>query len=181
MISRDELINIRDNAPQFLVPRSLRKALFRCNIWCPSPSSSINTTPSSSINTTKQESKHLSSAGIRGGLINARSINDKEHSLYQLICDHKLDFLAITQTWCNANSSVSLGQITPPGYSIIHTERPSRGGGIALTFSDSFKFKHIRDTKHTTLEHQTVSLSSKTSTVFITTVYKPQWNIFAWF
>ena len=73
----------------------------------------------------------------KGALLNSRSINGKGDSIHELITDNNLDFLDLTETWCTDKSSVSLGFITPPGYTIQHTNRESRGGGVALIYRDS--------------------------------------------
>ena len=164
MLSRDELLRIKDTAPSLTVTRSLRKTLFRYNIWCPLSQRKIQT---------GGRQKYSFHHETKGGLINARSINCKEATLCELVTDNNLDFLAISETWCNENSSVSLGQITPVGYSIIHTERPSRGGGVALLFRDSYKAKQSRCERFSTFEHQSVCLSSGTDSICVTVIYNP--------
>ena len=49
-----------------------------------------------------------------------------------------------SKTWCNENYAISLGQITPPDYSVIHTHRQACGGGVALIFRDTYKTKHVK-------------------------------------
>ena len=100
-------------------------------------------------------------------------MNNKEDSIYELIVDNCLDFLALTEAWCNENSTVSLGQITPPGYSVIHTHRPTRGGGVALIFRDTYKAKRVKTGKYTNFENQTVSLSLGTNYLHVTIIYIP--------
>ena len=116
MISRDQLIQIRDNSKSLSVPRSTRKTLFKYNLWCPLSKRTVGISPK----TTKNYSIS------KGALLNSRSINGKEDSIHELITDNNLDFLALTETWCTDKSSVSLGFITPPGYTIQHTNRESR-------------------------------------------------------
>ena len=92
--------------------------------------------------------------GTKCATLNCSSINNKEDSIDELIVDNHLDFLALTETWCNSNSTVSVGHITPVGYSVIHADRPTRGGGVALVFRDTYKAKHIKTGKWATFEHQ---------------------------
>ena len=77
----------------------------------------------------------------------------------KLIVDNCLDFLALTETWCNENSTVSLGQRTPPGYSVIHTHRPTRGG-VALIFRDTYKAKRVKTEKYTNFDKSAVKRRS---------------------
>ena len=77
----------------------------------------------------------------------------------------------MTETWCTDKSSVSLGLIQPPGYSIIHFPRHDRrGGGVGLIFRDSYKAKHVKCEKFSSFE-QPVSLSCGTEQLEITCVY----------
>ena len=101
------------------------------------------------------------------------SFNNKEDFIYEPIVDNHLDLLALTEIWCNSNSMVRLGYITPAGYSVIHTDIPTRGGGVALVFGDTYKAKHVKTGKYTTFEHQAVSLHHGTNTHHMTTVYVP--------
>ena len=164
MLSREQLIQIRDNTTSCTLPRSLRKTLFKFNIWCPSSKRTVG------IKKTSIEKY----TGSKGGLLNSRSINNKEDSIYELICDNKLDFLALTETWCNDYSTVSLGQITPPGYNILHTNRPHRGGGVALVYRETYKARLEKGHVYSSFEHQTVSLYFSSETLRITTVYLPR-------
>ena len=91
------------------------------NIWCPKAQRLI-LKPRVSIKRSFQ--------GVNCGLLNARSVNEKESSIYELITDNRLDICAITETWLkNVKSSDSLGQLTPPGYTITHLPRPANRTG----------------------------------------------------
>ena len=149
--SRDELLKVRGNEH---ISRSVRKTLFKNNIWCPKSSRLISK---------PRVSTKRSFQGAKGGLLNTRSINEKESSICELITDNQLDFLALTETWCTDKSSVSLGLIQPPGYSVIHLPRHDcRGGGVGLIYRDSYKAKRVKFEKFSSFEHQTVSLSCGT-------------------
>ena len=66
-------------------------------------------------------------------------------------------FLALTETWCNENSTGGLGQITPPVYSVIDTQIPTLGGGVAWILRDTYKEKRVKTGTYTNFEHQTDS------------------------
>ena len=73
---------------------------------------------------------------------------------------------------CTDKSSVSLGLIQPPGYSVIHLPRHDRrGGGVGLIYRDSYKAKRVKFEKFSSFERQTVSLSCGTQQLVITCVY----------
>ena len=93
--------------------------------------------------------------------------------LFELIVDHDLDFLAITETWCSKDSTVSLAMISPPGFSVLHTPREGRGGGLALVFKDIFKVKLNKVKSYTTFEYQLVSVSFGHVNLKVALFYKP--------
>ena len=126
MLSRDQLIELRNEPNSLKISRSLRKTLFKFNLWNPL-----------SKDTAKVKNQVKTFAKSKCGLLNARSINNKEDSIYELITDNDLDVLALTETWCTDNSDVSLGLVTPPGYAIAQTHRSSRGGGVGVIYRDS--------------------------------------------
>ena len=68
------------------ISRSVRKTLFKNNIWCPKSSRLISK---------PRVSTKRSFQGAKGGLLNTRSINEKESSICELITDNQLDFLAL--------------------------------------------------------------------------------------
>ena len=59
------------------------------------------------------------------------------------------------------------------GYSVIHTHRPTGGGGVALIFRDTYKAKRVKTGKYTNFENQTASLSLGTNYLHVTTIYIP--------
>ena len=124
--SSDELLKLRKTAPS--ITRPIRKNLFKLRIWCPKSHQTI-------ISGTKCVKRNFH--GTKCGLLNPRSINNKESSIHELITDNKLDLLALTETWAHDRSAVSLGLIVPAGYSIKHIPRSDRkGGGVGLIFRD---------------------------------------------
>ena len=86
-------------------------------------------------------------------------------------CWQLLAFLALTKAHSNENSTICLGQITPPGYSVIYTYRPTHGGGGALIFRDTYKAKRVKTGKYTNFEHQIVSFSLRTNYLDVSTIY----------
>ena len=165
MLSRDQLIELRNTPNSLNISRSLRKTLFKFNIWNPS------------FKHTAKVKNHIKTfAHSKCGLLNARSINNKEDSIYELITDNDLDVLALIETWCTDNSDVSLGLVTPPGYAIVQTHRSSRGGGVGVIYRDSLRARLEKCEKYSSFEHQTVNLFSDSDVLRIITVYNPSGN-----
>ena len=50
------------------------------------------------------------------GLLNARSINGKTDRIKDLIFDHKIDVLSLTETWLCDSSNYVASDVTPPGF-----------------------------------------------------------------
>ena len=71
-------------------------------------------------------------------LLNIRSITNKTFSINDLICDKKIDFLFLTETWLGSDGAALLAEATPPNYSFIHTIREGKkGGGLATILNVS--------------------------------------------
>ena len=133
--SRDSLLRLNNNAS---LPLRVRKICFSLQLWCPKRFRLAKLKPKSK--------RPQTSDGVKCGLLNPRSINEKEAQISSLIQDFDLDILALTETWChdNAKSAVSLKAITPRGFSIIQVPRGSRGGGVGLIHRDSYIAKRDR-------------------------------------
>ena len=167
MFTREQLIKNRHSSTT-PIPRTIRKRLIKYKIWCPRSARpeylNLNKNSIISRDTTN---------GSRCGLLNSRSINGKEASIYELICDNDLDILALTETWCNEKSNVSLGLITPPGYQIHQTPRTTRGGGVGLIFRETYRAKLVNHGSYSALECQTTVLTCDTQTLSVSCIYLP--------
>lgn len=75
---------------------------------------------------------------LHGGLINARSVNNKADELGELCTSGKYDFLAITETWLRPNTPAhkfAIEAICPnDSYLFLHQHRigGKRGGGVGF-------------------------------------------------
>lgn len=62
-------------------------------------------------------------------LCNARSIGNKTATMRDFFVSQGIDLACVTETWVREGEVVSLHEITPPGFSILHQSRTvSRGG-----------------------------------------------------
>ena len=130
------------------------------------------------LNFVKRPRAHIN--GSKCGLLNSRSVNEKEHSISELITDNDLLFLLVTETWWSSDenkSEVSRGFINPDGYDLRHTPRPStiatRGGGVGVIFKDSLKARVIKFKSFSSFEYQITRLTSDKEVIYVTTVYLP--------
>jgi len=77
------------------------------------------------------------------GVLNVRSARRKAALIHDVIDDHRLDELALTETWIpsDAPDAVKL-DVCPPGYQVLHHHRGTsdqRGGGVALVYRNTIK------------------------------------------
>jgi hypothetical protein len=116
------------------------------------------------------------------GLINARSMVNKSALIHDLINDHHLDVLAITETWVYENSpDVHKREAAPQGYSIVHAHRSTtgggrrkHGGGVALIHREDIQTKVIpAPTSTLTFELLLVKVINSTVGLTIAVIYRP--------
>jgi len=95
----------------------------------------LNPGPTTSARSTSRDA-------LSPGVLNVRSARRKA-VLIHVINDHRLDALALTETWIpsDAPDAVKL-DVCPPSYQVLHRHRGTsdqRGGGAALVYRDTSK------------------------------------------
>lgn len=114
---------------------------------------------------------------VRVGHINIRSILPKIHELSQLLEFHKLDVLAVSETWLNSNTSNCYVNIA--GYGFFHRNRIGRGGGVGIFFRDTFQCTLVSSSED--IEQLWIRLTICKVTFLVGSVYKPPsilYNVF---
>jgi len=81
-------------------------------------------------------------SGVAFGLLNARSVVHKAALIHDVIADHQLDVLTLTETWITSDAPDAIKlDVAPPGFQVTHQPRGSstdkRGGGIAIIHRDN--------------------------------------------
>ena len=75
-------------------------------------------------------------------MLNARSIKNKTLEFADLVREHDLDVIGISETWLTPNDSAVIADFTPCGYSFHHvTQANKRGGGVGLMTRSSIDVK----------------------------------------
>jgi len=112
------------------------------------------------------------------GLLNARSARQKAALIHDVIADHQLDVLALTETWIpsDAPDAVKL-DVAPPGYSVVHRHRGSsaerRGGGVDVIHRDTVKCSVVDVGDYTQFESLAVKVVGRQSSVVVVCIYRP--------
>uniref|UniRef100_A0A0E9WC84 Endonuclease/exonuclease/phosphatase domain-containing protein n=1 Tax=Anguilla anguilla TaxID=7936 RepID=A0A0E9WC84_ANGAN len=74
---------------------------------------------------------------LKIGLINIRSLAPKATLVNELITDHQVEILCVTET--GLKLYIALNESTPPGYSYTHVPRlTGSGGGVAAVYHFNF-------------------------------------------
>jgi hypothetical protein len=112
---------------------------------------------------------------LRIGTINARSMRDKAPALHDLVLSKSLDVLAITETWLTSKeTSASLADMTPPGFSFHQIPRAGRaGGGVGIFVSDSLSFTPISIPVQSSFEAICGTIKSGKSRFTLFNLYRP--------
>ena len=78
---------------------------------------------------------------LKIGLLNVKSLTSKAIIVNELITDHNLDVIGLTETWLKPDEFTVLNEASPPGYTSDHIPRASRkGGGVANIYDSKFQF-----------------------------------------
>ena len=82
------------------------------------------------------------------GLLNRRSVCNKNITIEDFVVDNDFDIFAITETCLNPgdHDKVIIGSLTPKGYRFVHNARENRGGGVGLLFKNTSNVKQTSTT-----------------------------------
>uniref|UniRef100_A0A9J7XQL8 Endonuclease/exonuclease/phosphatase domain-containing protein n=1 Tax=Cyprinus carpio carpio TaxID=630221 RepID=A0A9J7XQL8_CYPCA len=120
---------------------------------------------------------------IKLGLLNIRSLSTKALFVNNMITDHNLDVLGLTETWLKPDDYIIINESTPQDYCYKHEPRPKgKGGGVASIYINVFRISQRAGFKYNSFEvmvlHITLSretnVNDKSPVMFaLATVYRP--------
>ena len=114
---------------------------------------------------------------INLALSNVRSLASKSFLINDLITDHNLDLLHLTETWLDMSNTAALIETCPPDYSFHHSARQEkRGGGIATIYSKKISCTKVDLGKFSSFEYLALVLSTEPALLTVT-IYRPPRHI----
>lgn len=122
----------------------------------------------------------VSSNSLKLGLWNARSMTNKTHAITDLIVEHDLDVLVITESWLSGDSKrdgLILADLRSslPNYDFTHRPRlSSKGGGILLLYRSTARCTLNNNNDFASFELLDVTLNlTPSSAVRLYCIYRP--------
>jgi hypothetical protein len=102
-------------------------------------------------------------------------MRDKAPALFDLVLSKSLDILTITETWLTPReTTASLADVTPPGFSFHQIPRSGRvGGGVGNFISDALSFKPVSIPAQSSFEAIAGTVISGKSRFMLLNIYRP--------
>ena len=72
---------------------------------------------------------------LKIGLLDIRSLTSKAIIVNELITDHNIDVIGLTETWLKPDESTALNEASPPGYTSDHIPVHPAKAEVLLTFT----------------------------------------------
>jgi hypothetical protein len=120
----------------------------------------------------------LSASTVRIGHLNVNALTNKINLVSNLIHEHSIDVLCLTET--KVDSNVTL--INFPGYELVRKDRSASGGGVAILIRQEYKYslKVIDAIENSSSNLESITLQvqvRKLKSILITCLYRPKFTL----
>jgi hypothetical protein len=106
---------------------------------------------------------------------NARSVGNKIRPICDYVTNFNVDLMLFSETWLTHDDPVTIGELTPPGYSYINVPRKNctSGGGVGALFKSQLKLSLILEPALNIQTFEYAILSDTSRSVNFVVVYRP--------
>ena len=130
-----------------------------------------------SINTIKDRHVTNNAQNLKIGLVNARSIRNKDIRLKQDLIEEDIDACVVTETWLDDSNKVWIEntELNKDGLKMQNSCRNDgrKGGGIAIVYKDIYNIKQEEEKRLRTFHSVKWKLTMKNTYVNIIGLYRP--------
>ena len=112
--------------------------------------------------------------GVEVCYINAQSCRNKTLAISDQVTENDLDIMALCETWLKPSTDACVGNdLTPTGYAIKRTPRPTgKGGGVAIIHKSRLNIRKRTIEMFRTFEHIECTLNTCCSSMRIVVMYR---------
>ena len=115
---------------------------------------------------------------IKMALFNIRALTNKSLCINDLINDHNLDCLFLTETWLGTDAPVTLTEACPPSYTFSYSSREGKkGGGTAAIYRETLKGRDVDLGTFHAFEYNATLLNTQPRSLAATVYRSPELSV----
>lgn len=130
-----------------------------------------------SVNIIKDRHLKSKSCNLTMGLVNVRSVKNKDIWLKQVMTEENIDICVMTETWLTKSDEtwIKSTELNKDGFSMKNSFRNDgrKGGGLALVYRDMYKIQLVEEKYARTYHSVKWKLTMKNTHLHILGIYRP--------